>query len=240
MPVVHRNEIELYYEITGEGEPLVYIPGWGTEITTCSEQIAIFAEKFRVIAIDNRGTGRSGKPDEPYSIDQMADDIIGVLDALEIPRAHVIGISLGSMIAQSLSARYPSRVNRLVLHLGFTRISFRVKVLMTLLRFLPGSREKGASAIFGQAHPPTPASMRRQGEAGARFDGRKILAEIRVPTLIVNASRDPLVPAAITRELAHGIRGAELVLIDGDHTISRTRPEVLFQYAEGFLSGACP
>jgi len=66
----------MYYEIQGVGTPRVHIPGWGTEITTVSAQIEDFARKFRVIAIDKRGTGRSDKPDEPYSIEQMANDTI--------------------------------------------------------------------------------------------------------------------------------------------------------------------
>lgn len=238
MPIVHVNNIDMYYEIHGEGAPLIYIPGWGTEITTVSVQIEDFARKFRVIAVDKRGTGRSDKPDEPYSIEQMADDIIGIMDAEGIRHAHILGISMGSMVAQVIAAKYPDRVNGLVLHLGFTRIPLVVKIIMNLMLYLPGSKKKveeGMATILNQKYPPTPESFRRQGEAVAQFDGRKVIGKIRAPTLIVNASKDQFVPLKITRELADGIPGAELVLVDGDHTISRTNPELLLMNVAGFL-----
>lgn len=238
MPIVHVNNIDLYYEIHGEGTPLVYIPGWGTEITTVSVQIVDFARKFRVIAIDKRGTGRTDKPDEPYTIEQMADDTIGIMDAAGIRRAHILGISMGSMVAQEIAARYPDRVNGLVLHLGFTRIPFMVKMIMRVMQYLPGSKKKveeGMAMIFGQNYPPTPESFRRQGEAVVQFDGRKVIGKIQAPTLIVNGSKDPFVPLKITRELAEGIPGAKLVLVDSDHSISWTNPEFLLTQVAGFL-----
>lgn len=230
MPIVHVNNIDIYYEIHGEGEPLVLLPGWGMEITSVSARIADFAPKYQVIAVDNRGTGRSSKPDTPWSIEDMADDTVGILDALGIQRAHILGLSMGSMIAQMIAAKYPDRVNGLVLHVGFTRIPFMVKTMMNLMQYLPGSKKKmeeGMALIFGQNNPPTPASFRRQGEAVAQFDGRKVIDKIRAPTLIVNGSKDLFVPLKITRELAEGIDGAKLVLVDGDHIFSRTRPELL-------------
>lgn len=238
MPIVHVNDIDMYYEIQGAGTPLIYIPGWGTEITTISVQIADFARKFRVIAIDKRGTGRTDKPDEPYSIEQMADDTLGIMDAAGIRRAHIVGNSMGSMIAQQIAAEYPDRVNGLVLHVGFTRIPFVVKTLMNLMLYLPGSKKKveeGMAIILGQKYPPTRESFRRQGEAVAQFDGRKVIGKIRAPTLIVNASKDQFVPMKITRELAKGIPGAKLILVDGDHSISWTNPELLLTQVAGFL-----
>lgn len=197
-----------------------------------------FAKKFRVIAIDKRGTGRTDKPDVPYTIEQMADDTIGLMDALKIRRAHILGISMGSMVAQVIAAKYPDRVTGLVLHLGFTRIPQVVKIMMNLMLYVPGSKKKveeGMATILRQKYPPTPASFRRQGEAVAQFDGRKVIGHIRAPTLIVNGSKDQFVPLKITRELTEGIRGATLVLLDADHTISRTQPELLLTHVAGFL-----
>jgi len=200
------------------------------EITSVSARISDFAQKYQVIAVDNRGTGRSSKPDTPWSIEDMADDTVDILDALGIQRAHILGLSMGSLIAQMIAAKYPDRVNGLVLHAGFTRIPFMVKTMMNLMQYLPGSKKKieeGMALIFGQNYPPTPASFRRQGEAVASFDGRKYLGRIKAPTLIVNGSKDLFVPLKITRELAAGITGAKLVLVDGDHSFSRTEPELL-------------
>lgn len=239
MPIVNVGDIEIYYEMYGDGEPLVYIPGWGKEITSESEGIAGFSSTYRVIAIDNRGTGRSSKPDTPYSIEQMADDTVGLLDSLGVSRTHIFGKSMGSMIAQMIAAKYPERVNGLVLHVAFTRIPFMVKTFMTLMRYLPGSRkrmEEGMAVLLGQRYPPTPESFRRQGEAVSRFDSRTVLGRIRAPTLIVNGIRDPFVPVKISRELAHGISGAELILVDGDHLFGTTQRETLIEPALDFLA----
>ena len=239
MPYVKVNDITMYYEIHGEGEPLVLIPGWGGEISSIAGLIADFARDYQVIAIDNRGTGRTDKPDSPWSIETMADDIAGVLDTLGIQRTHIVGISMGSMIAMMIAAKYPDRVNGLVLHVGFTRITFLVKTIMNLIPYLPGGKKKmdaGMAAILGQKYPPTPASFRRQGEAVVAFDGRKYLGRIRAPTIVINATRDQFVPQTISRELAGGIAGARLILLDGDHTISRTNPELFVGLAHEFLA----
>ncbi len=239
MPLVNVKDICIHYEVFGEGEPLVFIPGWGTEITTVARLTEIFSAHFQVIAIDNRGSGRSGKPDVPYSIEQMADDAVAVLDALGIQHAHVIGLSMGGMIAQMIAAKYPDRVDRVVLHVTFTRIPLLVRTMMNLMQYLPGSRKKmeeGMALILGQQYPPTPESFRRQGEAVAAFDARTIHCRIRAPTLIVNGTRDPFVPVKISRELAAGIAGARLVLVDGDHTMAKSRPELLVEPALAFLA----
>ena len=239
MPVVHVNNIDMYYEIHGDGEPLVFIPGWGTEITTIMEQIDGLARENRVIAIDNRGVGRSTKPDTAWSIETMADDTVGVMDALGIRRAHILGVSMGSMVAQVIAAKYPDRVNGLVLHVGYTRIPFLVKTLVNVMKYLPGSKKKSEeimAIIFGQNYPPTPESFRLQGEAATTFDGRKYLGRIRAPTLIVNGTRDPIVPVTISKELAGGIAGARLILADGDHFFGVTHLEWLLEPVREFLN----
>lgn len=239
MPLINVNDIGIYYEIHGAGEPLVLLPGWGTEITTVSGLIVDFAREHQVIAIDNRGAGRSGKPDTPYSIEMMADDTIGVLDALGIRRAHMFGISMGSMIAQMIAAKYPERVNGLILHVGFTRIPFLARAIMSVTQYLPGAKKKmeeGMAMILDQDYPPTPESFRRQGEAVARFDGREVIGRIRAPTLIVNGTKDQFVPVKISRELAAGIAGAKLVLVEGDHLFATTQREKLMEPALDFLA----
>lgn len=240
MPFVRVSDIRIHYEVSGNGEPLLFIPGWGTEITTMAAVIEKFSSHFRIIAIDNRGTGRSGKPDAPYSIEQMADDAVAVLDALGVQHAHVLGLSMGGMIAQMFAAKYPDRVNRLVLVVAFTRITFLVRTMMNLMRILPGSKkrmEEGMTLILGQNYPPTPESFRRQGEAVAAFDARPILGRIRAPACVINAARDQFVPRKISRELARGITGARCILLDGDHSIVRTEPDLVVGLAVEFLNG---
>jgi pimeloyl-ACP methyl ester carboxylesterase len=107
--------IDLYYEDLGTGDPLLCIMGFATDSTGWILQTPAFRERYRTIIFDNRGVGRSSKPSGPYTIHQMADDAVGLLDALDIERAHVLGLSMGGMIAQELVLRHPSRVRGLVL-----------------------------------------------------------------------------------------------------------------------------
>jgi pimeloyl-ACP methyl ester carboxylesterase len=109
------NGIELYYEEHGTGTPLLCIMGFATDSTGWLLQVPDFARRHRTIVYDNRGVGRSAKPPGPYTIQQMADDARGLLDALGIERAHVLGISMGGMIAQELVLDHPGRVRGLVL-----------------------------------------------------------------------------------------------------------------------------
>ncbi len=102
MPTV-SCDINIYYEDHGKGEPLLLIAGWGTDLTCWQFQIPEFSTKHRVIAFDNRGAGRTDAPDEPYSFRMMADDAVGLLDALGIGQAHILGVSMGGCIAQEIA-----------------------------------------------------------------------------------------------------------------------------------------
>jgi pimeloyl-ACP methyl ester carboxylesterase len=107
--------IQLYYEQHGEGDPLLLIMGLATDAVGWTFQVPDFAKHYRTIIFDNRGVGRSSKPAGPYTIHEMADDTAGLLDVLDIKRAHVVGVSMGGMIAQELALRHPERVRGLVL-----------------------------------------------------------------------------------------------------------------------------
>jgi len=115
MAFTRVNGVNLYYEVHGRGEPLLLIMGLGANTTGWWAQVPAFSRKYQVIAFDNRGAGRSDKPNEPYSIGQMADDAQALLDELGVGPAHVFGMSLGGMIAQELALRYPESVRTLML-----------------------------------------------------------------------------------------------------------------------------
>jgi 3-oxoadipate enol-lactonase len=119
MSIAKIGSLDIYYEEHGAGEPLLLIMGLAADSTAWMFQVPEFAEKYRTIVFDNRGVGRSSKPAGPYTIHEMADDAAGLLDALDVRRAHVVGVSMGGMIAQELALRWPERVQSLVLACTF-------------------------------------------------------------------------------------------------------------------------
>ena len=119
MTMAKIGTIDLYYEEQGSGYPLLLIMGLAVDSQAWLFQVPELAQHYRTISFDNRGVGRSSKPAGPYAIDAMADEAAGLLDVLDIERAHVIGVSMGGMIAQELVLRHPSRVRGLVLACTF-------------------------------------------------------------------------------------------------------------------------
>jgi pimeloyl-ACP methyl ester carboxylesterase len=115
MTTTKAGDVELYYEQHGEGEPLVLIMGLAADSQAWMFQLPDFAKRYRTVVFDNRGVGRSSKPRGPYSIAAMADDTARLMDALDMPRAHVVGVSMGGMIAPELPLRHRDRVRGLVL-----------------------------------------------------------------------------------------------------------------------------
>jgi 3-oxoadipate enol-lactonase len=115
MSIAKVDSIQLYYEEHGSGDPLLLIMGLAADSMAWLFQVPELSKHYRTIVFDNRGVGRSSKPAGPYTIGQMADDTAGLLDTLGIVRTHVVGVSMGGMIAQELALRHPQRVRGLVL-----------------------------------------------------------------------------------------------------------------------------
>lgn len=115
MATVRVGDIDMHCEEHGSGHPLLLVMGLATDSVAWMFQVPDFQRHYRTIVFDNRGVGRTSKPPGPYSIHQMADDAAGLMDALGIARAHVVGVSMGGMIAQELALRHPGRVSALVL-----------------------------------------------------------------------------------------------------------------------------
>jgi 3-oxoadipate enol-lactonase len=140
MPTVLVNGIHLYYEVHGQGEPLVIIGGLSIDISEYPLMIKDLASDFQVIAFDNRGAGRTDKPDSPYSIEMMADDTEGLLTSLGISQAHVLGFSMGGRIAIDFTLKHPEQVKSLILVSTGARVpssrgrTRRMKMLLWLSR----------------------------------------------------------------------------------------------------------
>ncbi|MHA2119834.1 MAG: alpha/beta fold hydrolase, partial [Promethearchaeota archaeon] len=115
MPKLKVKDIEMYYEITGEGDPLLLIHGLGSSTRDWEEQVPVFSTKYQVITIDLRGHGKTDKPKGPYSIKMFAEDIAELLNILEIKLVNVLGISLGGGVAFQIAVDFPDLVKSLII-----------------------------------------------------------------------------------------------------------------------------
>jgi pimeloyl-ACP methyl ester carboxylesterase len=288
MPRARANGIEIEYEFFGDtgADPLLLIMGLGGQMTMWEEGFCRgLAERgYRVIRYDNRDVGLStrfdhaGLPDIPalmaaqasgqtaevaYTMDDMADDAAGLLDVLEIDRAHVVGASMGGMIAQTVAIRHPARVRSLVSIMSSTgnpelppakpevmaqfmapvptdrEGSIERSVQMRLLIGSPGfpTDEATARERAGRAYDRafTPDGTARQMAAIMTHGNRKPdLASVTAPTLVIHGAADPLVPPAGGHDTADAIPGAELLMIEG---MGHDLPEALWGRLTDAIAG---
>lgn len=244
MPVAKVGDINIYYETHGKGEPVVLIYGYAGHSGLWFQQVPVLSKKYRVIAFDNRGVGRTEKPDIPYTMAMMAGDVAGLLDMVGINAAHMFGISMGGMIAQHFALSYPQRVISLILGCtacgGMHMIQPEPESLAALVDFerfkkmTPEEVVKQAmpfcySQEFIETNPdiieervakqleyPTPKrGATRQAEAIMGHDTYELLPKIKLPTLVIAGDNDRLIPVENSRILASRIPGAELAIIKG-------------------------
>jgi len=215
MPTTRINDIDMYYETHGEGEPLVLVAGLGSGVSLFARSIPLFSMDRKVIAFDNRGAGRTDKPDIPYTIEMMADDTAGLLKALHIERADALGVSMGGRIAMDLAIRHPEMVRRLILVSTSARVTKETRSSFGL-RFGKLTKLITGSGAFGGSPQPYFAFI-HQLEASARYDATDRLGSITAPTLIMRGDRDTLAPRDLVEEVHSGIKGSNLIEFRGGH-----------------------
>lgn len=241
MPKVKVGDINIYYEIHGEGEPLVFINGRNMCADLLYRHIPVFAKEYQVVVFDNRGTGKSDAPDVPYSLEIMAKDLKGLLDVIDIEKAHFAGYSMGARIAEEMALSYPERVNSLILVCPITwspdipwvpaqipeeevkqweALSLEEQVWVFVCRvvseeFIENNREFAEKMvqIIMEGYGP-PHAQKWHAHASETYDNYKRLPQIKAPTLIVAGSQDRTVPLDNINILKERLRGAELVVMD--------------------------
>lgn len=262
MPKVHANGIDIYYELKGAGEPLLLIAGFASDLTIWSKVLSSLAEQYQVIVFDNRGVGRSSAPDSSYSIGQMAEDGAALLDKIGVKAAHVAGHSMGGMIAQELAVAHPDVVASLLLLGTCAKPDERNKAIIECWGELPRqvdpatavrvslpwiytnrfySRPKAIQQVIdlvvASPFPSTPHGIYHQSRAVMGFDTSDRLKLIRCPTLVLAGKEDILLPVPWSEELARGIPGAELVVLENTgHGMLIETPDAVTSAMLGFLS----
>jgi 3-oxoadipate enol-lactonase len=241
VPYASIDAGDLYYEQHGHGPDLLCIQGVGVDVSAWRAQIPALAREYRVTVFDNRDVGRSFYATAPYDVAALAADTLALADRLELGRFHVLGSSLGGAIAQELALSAPERVRSLTLcvswagngawgrahaqvaiaaaaHLTEEELT-RALMLGTLSErtFEEMARELETMNALVRAYPHR---QRREGyirqlEAGATHETRPRLPALSIPTHVIGAEQDLLVPVWKSRELAELIPGARLSVIDG-------------------------
>ncbi|GMR09717.1 MAG: alpha/beta hydrolase [Anaerolineae bacterium] len=257
MAKLRCNEIDLYYEIIGQGEPIVFVHGLGSSVRDWEFQIDDFSRRYQVVVFDVRGHGHSDKPPGPYSIPLFARDTAEMIRALDIAPAHVVGISMGGMIALQLAADERELVRSLVVvnsgsEMIVRTMKERLAVMQRLLIVrLLGMRKMG-EVLGGRLFPkPEQQEFRKMfADRWAENDPRAYrdamraivgwtvteqLHRIECPTLVIAAEHD-YAPTEDKAVLANGIKNAELVIIeDSRHATPVDQPEQFNKVLNAFL-----
>ena len=241
MPLANLNGIRLYYELTGQGDPLLLISGTGGDLRNPSPHLSAL-EKFQLLRYDQRGLGQTDKPDTPYSMEIYADDAASLLTHLNIKKANVIGISFGGMVAQHLSIRHPELVDKLILactspggqnyssydlrsingsktekiEKWMTILDSRYEENLDKLPIIKATKEvllAGAPIFPNLSHN----GLSHQLEARAQHDCLNDLECVNHKTLIVGGTYDLIAPKANLVKLHEAIRNSRLEFFEGGH-----------------------
>jgi 3-oxoadipate enol-lactonase len=241
MAKVKVNDITMNYEQQGSGEPLVLIPFLAADNACYAFQVAEYAKHFTCILIDPRGAGETDKPDSAYTIELMADDVSGLMQAIGVERAHISGLSLGGAIGLWLAAKYPEKVKSLSVHSGWSKSDVFLKTVveswLLLLKGTGSVPELIVNGIFPwcftpelyvnkpdyieslagfvRSRPVQPVdAFKRQADAVITHDIESQLSRIKAPTQITFGRHDQVTSTRFADALTQNIHGSELLIFE--------------------------
>lgn len=261
MPKANIGDAEIYYEEHGNGEPLLLVSGLGGTAAYWKPNLPALSARYRAIVHDHRGAGQSTHSKIQYSVDQMTDDLVRLMDRLKIESAHLVGHSTGGAIGQTMAIKHPQRLKKLVLFATWTKADFFFRHLFsvrrdvltkigaetyvkagTLFLYPPWWIQQNAELVEQreklalQSFPPVEVVASRIDGICA-FDRSAELGKIEVPTLVICAKDDAITPAYFSEELARCIRGAQLeILPQGGHCASEAAVEPFNKAVLRFLT----
>lgn len=262
MPTINVSDLNIFYAERGQGEPLIFLNGLAGDHLYWMGQLRAFSKHFRCLALDNRDTGQSSYAASAYTIPDLADDVAGVMARLDARPAHVVGLSLGGMIAQELALRHPGQVRSLFLtgtvgksdawfsatldaygcirrQVRDTSEFFQVLLpwLVSQRFFQDAERVDWLKAILGQhPHPQRMDGFFRQFEAIRGHDTLDRLGSITCPVLVVAGEDDLIAPPRYARQIAERLPQARLEIMPGiGHAPPIEDPRGFNRLLEGFL-----
>jgi len=235
-----QNGVDLYYEVHGQGEPLVLIAGLTAHSGNWPLQVPLFSERRKIILMDNRNSGRSALT-EDGSVPAMADDVAALMDKLGLSSADILGRSMGGYIAQEVALRHPSRVRRVIMESTAPVSSVRnIMLFEHLLSLMEGGHDQRAvvamfflwenspiltadQVLFDQAleealadpHAQTLQGFKNQIQAIRTHDTRGRLNRISAPCLVIGGAQDLLIPVEEQKALLEGIPDAQWLCLHG-------------------------
>ena len=263
--IVNANGQELFYEIHGAGPPLVLVMGIGYDSSLWTlQQVPALSTRFTLILLDNRDSGRSSRADHPYTIADMADDVAGLLDALDVGRTHLLGLSMGSMIGIEFALRHSERLDRLVLAGSAAGPARSVIDPISVWNWVKANDPDGemfgaqqftwlfstaflrnqkavqetAALLSSNPNPIGTQAYARQAHAYLQFDATDRLHAVKAPTMVVVGEQDLLTPPWIAREVADEIPGARFEVVTGagsSHVVMLERPDDFNKLVVDFL-----
>ncbi|MHA3892527.1 3-oxoadipate enol-lactonase [Acinetobacter sp. GXMZU3951] len=257
MPILTTPEVQLHYQTFGDAShpALVFSNSLGTNYGMWQQQFNALKEQFFVICYDTRGHGASSTPQGPYSLQQLGEDVIQLLDHLNIQQAAFCGISMGGLTGQWLAIHYPERFSHVIVCNTAAKIGQeqawldRATLVKTqgLQPIADSAASRWFTAPFIQSHTAVVSNLQNDLAAGsaegyanccaalAKADVREQLKDIQVPMLIIAGQQDPVTTVADAQFMQAQIPQSQLVEIDASHISNVEQPSVFNQHILHFL-----
>ncbi len=223
------NDVELYYEVYGEGEPIIFSHGWMDDCSVWKSQIEFFAKKYKVIVYDHRGHGKSDKPEKDYSIQTLSNDLYSLIQKLNLEKVTIIGLSMGGMTAMVFALDHPEKVSRLVLVGTTAKMSFSMRVQIWIMMHIFPYKSFARGVIDAKYNKPSEQVIKEAMDRALRtpkhaayecsleftknYDIRDRVSKIKVPTLIIVGDKDNITPVDMSQYLNREIEGSKLQIM---------------------------
>jgi 3-oxoadipate enol-lactonase len=262
MPKTKVNDVNLYYEIHGKGQPIIFISGFIADHTKWDSVVNEFAKEYQVVVFDNRGTGQSDCPAYPYTIEMLASDVVGLCKNLAITSAHFVGNSMGGAIVQMLAYNHSTLVKTAVICNSFIKVNLKSKLMIeadSILRkanaplearirrtlcdlfsvnFLnkPGMADFLFKLFADNPYPITDQGYFSQLHAAGTFDSQNWISKITTPSLVIYSDEDQLVDLDSSIALAEAIPNAKNFCFNKvGHLPDNEQPELFIKVVKDFI-----